>query len=141
MKNKDAIKILKTQRKALIDHVLDMSYPYESHSILVALDLAIKALENQPQWIPVKTRKMTAEEIEELSKLNDLIDADDIDQWCYCCQLPDHAQEVMITTKYGIASTTFYDDNYGAYFEDYEDRDDVLAWMPLPKPYTKEDDT
>ena len=106
-----------------------------------AFDLAIKALENQPKWIPVKTRKMTAEEIEELSKFNDLIDADDIDQWCYCCQLPDHAQEVMITTKYGIASTTFYDDNYGAYFEDYEDRDDVLAWMPLPKPYTKEDTT
>jgi len=137
MTNKDAIKWIKAIKEKYI-HGGDEGF---DECRKQALDLAIKALENQPQWIPVKTRKMTAEEIEELSKLNDLIDADDIDQWCYCCQLPDHAQEVMITTKYGIASTTFYNDNYGAYFEDYEDRDDVLAWMPLPKPYTKEETT
>jgi len=137
MKNKEAIEHLKNINSKY-PCSLDSTFREECEQI--ALNMAIKALENQPQWIPVKTRKMTAEEIEELSKSNDLIDADDIDQWCYCCQLPDHAQEVMITTKYGIASTTFYNDNYGAYFEDYEDRDDVLAWMPLPKPYTKEDD-
>ena len=133
MTNEDAIKHIKF---ALIDG----HYELPRATALEALLLAIDALANQPQWIPVKTRKMTTEEIEELSKSNDLIDADDIDQWCYCCELPDNAQEVMITTKYGIASTTFYDDNYyGAYFENYEDRDDVLAWMPLPKPYTKEE--
>lgn len=107
------------------------------------VSLAIKALENQPQWIPVKTRKMTAEEIEELSKSNDLIDADDIEQWCYCCKLPDDKQDVLITTEYGdIRFTTFYADlYYGCYFENYEDRDDVLAWMPLPEPYKKEETT
>lgn len=136
MTNKEAIEHLKNINRRY-PCSLDSTFRDECEQI--AINIAIKALENQPQWIPVKTRKMTAEEIEELSKSNDLIDADDIDQWCYCCQLPDHAQEVMITTKYGIASTTFYDDNYGAYFEDYEDRDDVLAWMPLPKPYTKEE--
>lgn len=131
MTNKEAINLI-VRNKSVFQY---------DEAMTEALDLAIKALENQPQWIPVKTRKMTAEEIEELMESTGIIDADDIEQWCYCCQLPDHAQEVMITTKYGIASTTFYDDNYGAYFEDYEDRDDVLAWMPLPKPYTKEETT
>ena len=93
-------------------------------------------------WIPVETRELTAEEIDELMKSTDIIDSDDIEHWCYCCPLPDHNQDVMITTEYGdIRITPFYADEYGCYFEDYEDRDDVLAWMPLPKPYTKEDNT
>lgn len=97
-----------------------------------ALDLAIKALESQPQWIPVETRDLTAEEIEELMKAIDIIDSDDIEHWCYCCPLPDDNQDVLVTTHYGVTTTTFYNDNvYGAYFEDYEDRDDVLAWMPF----------
>ena len=144
MKNKDAIKILKTQRKALIDHVLDMSYPYESHSILVALDLAIKALENQPQWIPVKTEKVSDDEKKELAEKYGMSPEEFDDCWRYACKMPEDNQDCLITTSvWGyVCIDTFHIDEDGAmYFEDHEDEDDVLAWMPLPKPYTKEETT
>lgn len=107
-----------------------------------ALDLAIKALESS-SWIPVETRELSAEEIEELIEQTEhMYSADEIGKWCYCCSLPEDDQDVLITTKLGyVTMVTFYaDDVYGCYFEGYEDRDDVLAWMPLPKRYTKEDD-
>ena len=81
-------------------------------------------------WIPVKTRPMTDEEKEYYSEYhfegNGMI---------YECSLPDDGQEVLITSKYGtVDKTTFYTD-YGNYFENYEDYDDVIAWQPLPEPY------
>lgn len=81
------------------------------------------------EWIEVKIRPLTEEEKEEY--------ADDSEwyEFIYDCPLPDDGQEVLITTKYGyIALTTFYTD-MGCYFEQFEDADDVLAWMPLPEPY------
>ena len=90
-------------------------------------------------WIPVKTRDMTAEEIEELRESCDLFDSDYSDFWCYDCPLPDDQQDVLITTKWGVSLVTCTHDDDGCYFDDYDDRDDVLAWMPLPKPYTKEE--
>ena len=69
------------------------------------------------KWITVITRPLTEEDDGEL---------------------PQDGQEVLITTKYGyVEKTTFYTD-MGCYFEQFEDEDDVLAWMPLPKPYKKE---
>ena len=106
-----------------------------------ALIKAINALESS-SWIPVKTKDLTDEDVVRLvEKSCGLFDADDFEHWKYDCKLPDRNQEVLITTKYGIASTTFCVSlELGCYFEDYEERDDVLAWMPLPKPYTKEGD-
>ena len=85
------------------------------------------------EWIPVKTRPMTEEEKIEYAEFFGL-EQQDFD-FIYDCQLPDDEQEVLITTKFGsVEKTTFYaDDSY--YFEDYEDIDDVKAWMPLPEPY------
>lgn len=77
------------------------------------------------KWIPIKVRALTEEEIEEFG---------DECEFIYDCKLPDDGQEVLITTRYGVAFTTFYTD-CGNYFENYEDYDDVLAWMPLPDPY------
>lgn len=135
MTNKEAIKELKGLQEFINGTRLKGEIKAE------AFDLAIKALESS-SWIPVETRDLTADEVAELMKSTDIIDSDDIDHWCYCCPLPDHNQDVMITTEYGdIRITPFYADEYGCYFEDYEDRDDVLAWMPLPKPYTKEETT
>ena len=85
-------------------------------------------------WIPIKTRPMTEEEkeyySEYLSEWNGMI---------YECPLPDDGQEVLITSKYGsVDMTTFYTD-YGNYFENYEDYDEVIAWKPLPKPFKERD--
>ena len=92
------------------------------------VSLAIKALENS-SWIPIKTRELTAEEKEEHPDCTFMWD----------CPLPDDAQDVLITTIWGdVKVCTFCIDDMGSYFDEM-DEDDVLAWMPLPKPYTKED--
>lgn len=85
---------------------------------------AIKSL-----WIPVKYREATEEERE-------LFDTEyeDLD-FVFDCKLPDDEQEVLVTLSNGeVTLTTFYND-YGCYFENYEDKDDVKAWMPLPDPF------
>lgn len=90
------------------------------------VSLAIKALENS-NWIPIKTRELTAEEKEECPDITFMWD----------CPLPDDAQDVLITTKWGdVRLCTFCVDDLGSYFDEMDD-DDVLAWMPLPEPYKK----
>lgn len=81
-------------------------------------------------WIPIKTREMTDEEKERHPESTFMWD----------CPLPDDAQDVLISTSWGdVKICTFCVDEYGSYFDEM-DEDDVLAWMPLPEPYTKEDD-
>lgn len=92
------------------------------------------------EWIPVTTRDLSLDEIKELVKGTSFA-PDEVDPWCYSCTLPGESQDVLITTKFGnVALTSFCADEYGYYFEDYEDREDVLAWMPLPKPYQKDNE-
>ena len=92
-------------------------------------------IDNAPtgEWIPIKYRPMTEEEkneiVEEYGK-----DYGDIEM--FDCSLPDDGQEVLISTPWGIVITAFYTD-YGYYFDGYEDKGDVVAWMPLPEPYKK----
>lgn len=108
---------------------------------------ACKDVNERPtgEWIPVTTRDMTEEEVKEL-EASGLLDDFDIKDfydnptsyWQYNCRLPDDGQEVLVSTKWGVTLTTFYSDvDYGNYFEEYEDRYDVDAWMPLPEPYKK----
>ena len=80
------------------------------------------------KWIEVTYRKATNEELEMFGVEIECI---------YDCPLPEDGQEVLITTYRGeVAFTTFYNDDC-AYFENWEDIDDVKAWMPLPKPFEK----
>lgn len=99
----------------------------------IALVTATKSLEAFPRWTPIKYRPMTDEE-REFYKLTEE-DGDDV-SWIYDCPLPDGGDTVLITTPWGIQLALFcVDDNYGSYFECYEDKGDVLAWMTLPKRY------
>lgn len=86
------------------------------------------------EWIEVKTRPLTEEEKAYYSQSEYYNYAEPM--FIYDCELPDDNQEVLITTKYGVEKTTFYSDDC-AYFEQFEDEDDVLAWMPLPDKYVK----
>ena len=63
------------------------------------------------------------------------VDPDDL--IFYDCQMPEDGQEVLITTSWGNVCIDTYVQEYGA-FEDHEDYEDVVAWMPLPKPFEKE---
>ena len=86
------------------------------------------------EWIEIKTRKPTEEEKQEY--LNDpYFDIDDpADLIFFDCQMPEDGQEVLITTSWGNVCIDTYVREYGA-FEDHEDHEDVVVWMPLPDPY------
>ena len=87
----------------------------------------------ESEWIPIKTRPMTQEEIEECDWYNEDC------LWMYACELPDDGEEVLITTRWGsVEKVTFYNNfNEGCYFEEYRDEDDVIAWRQLPEKYQK----
>ena len=98
--------------------------------MIEALQKRQKDLEAQLQWIPVKARPLTDEEKNNYGENYTFM---------YDCKLPADEQEVLITTNMGsVEQVTFYrHSEYGCYFEYYEDDGDVVAWMPLPKPYRK----
>ena len=78
-------------------------------------------------WIPVMERPLTSEEKDIFG--NDFtVMLDGI--------LPKNGQEVLVSGKWGVDQTTFYNDEYG-YFEGYEEGE-VFAWAMLPNPYRKE---
>lgn len=86
----------------------------------------------EPKWIPVNYRKITAEEKDCYGEDVSIV---------YDCVLPEDGQDVLITTYKGnVVFTTFYDDGECVYFDNWEDYDDVIAWMPLPNPFKKEEE-
>ena len=78
-------------------------------------------------WIPISFRELTDEERKEL---------DPAIRFKWTCPLPDDMEDVLITTRYGsVQIATFEITDEGSFFDEM-DEDDVLAWMPLPKPYS-----
>lgn len=122
-------------REEAINQLLDAIAGYKEFLTDEALNMAIKALEKEPKWNPIKTRPLTDKEKEEYA---DLGYSEDSISFMYDCHLPEDGEEVLITTQYnGVRTDTFYRDD-GCYFETYCDEDDVKAWMPLPEPYKAE---
>ena len=93
----------------------------------------------KPKWIMIKSRPMDEEERRYYSEHYGYNLADD-EAVIYCCQLPEHGQEVLVCDKYGhIWLDTFDDDpDYGVGFETNGDMDGLAAWMPLPTPPEEE---
>lgn len=90
------------------------------------------------KWIPITTRKTTREENEKLAKKYGFDPEELEDSWCYTCPLPEDGQEVLVTTRvwgYVVIDKFYIDEDGASYFEDHDDEDDLLAWMPLPEPY------
>lgn len=118
------------------DYWDDDGYGHETKQYddtMLALDMAIEALNHK--WIPIKTRKLTdAEEQDMLENSNYYYN------YMFDCLLPEDGEEVLVTTSTGeVTTTTFYDEGLdGCSFEFYEDDGDVIAWMPKPKSYKTE---
>lgn len=90
---------------------------------------------NETEWIPIKTRKLTDTEEQDM-----LENSNYYYNYMFDCKLPEDGEEVLVTTSTGeVTDTIFYDEGIdGCYFEFYEDDGDVIAWMPKPKPYKAE---
>ena len=118
------------------------SIPYNDESfdeIEKAYDMAIEILEKFG-WIPIKTEKISEAEKKELAEKYEMRPEDFDDFFRYACKMPEDEQQCLITTSvWGyVCIDTFHIDEDGAmYFEEHED--DVLAWMPLPEPYKREE--
>ena len=126
MTREEVVEVLEKEESYMLSHYGDRQAK--------ALRIAIDKIE-QDKWIPVKTRKLTdAEEQDMLENSNYYFN------YMFDCQLPEDGEEVLITTSTGeVTTTTFYDEGLdGCYFEFYEDDGDVIAWMPKPKPYKAE---
>ena len=94
---------------------------------------------SEPKWIMIESRPMDEEERRYYSEYYGYNLTDD-EAVIYCCQLPEHGQEVLVCNKYGhIWLDTFDDDpDYGVGFETNGDMDGLVAWMPLPQPPKEE---
>ena len=89
------------------------------------IESAIEALE-YPLWTPVKFRPLTDEEQKEYPDYSYMAD----------CPMPDDGEEILVSTKYGRVEKDEcgFDDGY--YLDSgYDWQTDIVAWMPLPKPY------
>lgn len=87
------------------------------------------------EWIPVKRRPLTEEEIEEYGdKYYEMWD----------CKLPEESDTVLVTyvcENYGTVHKEVDYTEYDAedkYFENFNE--DIIAWMPFPAPYEGEED-
>ena len=89
-------------------------------------------------WIPIEYRPGTEEEYAEFSKYGSCPRSE---FKVYTNKMPEDGQDVLITTKWGtVCEDIFHDDVDSVYFEDHDDPDDVIAWMPKPKGYVPEVD-
>lgn len=94
----------------------------------------LKQLREQTRWIPVKWHEITDEERKE----NDYPK-----EWaCYFDSImPYDGQRILITTKSGYVELDecYSDDGQTLSLDSgYDWVDDVIAWMPLPKPHKAE---
>ena len=96
-----------------------------------ALEMAIKALEQEPEWIPVSerlpeergsylvTQKATFTDYEYISVIGYALNLYDVDEYDFADKKRSGWYE--------------YDSEWG-----YRELDDVIAWMPLVEPYRTE---
>lgn len=89
------------------------------------------------EWVEIKTRLLTEEEIEYYTEQG----VDTSLGIIYDCPLPDDGQEVLVTANNGyVYIDTFCNDYNGRYFENFCDVGDAIAWMPMPEPFKRGDE-
>ena len=123
LEKRDLIAALEQERNELIG---TNDYDLKT-GILMGLARARDVVNEREDWIPLKTRPMTEEELQARSGYSLKHDITEL----YDCLLPEDGEEVLVTDGQFVTTDTFYWDD-GCYF----DGGDVwTAWMPLPKPY------
>ena len=124
----DADKLIGDIQKKLA--IKDIEYLTEQEMSIV------KMIINAPtenEWIPVSYHEITEEEREENGYPKD---------WVYLldCEMPQDEQEILVQVKNGeIRWDVCYPDDRFSLDSGWDWADDVVAWMPLPEPYTGAD--
>lgn len=91
------------------------------------------------EWNPITYRPMTEEEVKRVETYFGL-PLDEKDKKCFSCPMPEHGQEILISTKWGVSKDIcLYDCDEGFSLDERGDWEDVDAWMPLPEPYKEGD--
>ena len=134
MTNEQAIKLLE-QNKAAAEYLAGMteiSQVFENQlKDVEAFNMAIKAL-RQTEWIPVKWHEITDEEREREGYPKDWVVHID-------CEMPCDEQEILVQTKSGyIRWDVCYQDGEFSLDSGWDWIEDIVAWMPLPKPYRED---
>lgn len=122
--------------------VLQQDIPCEYDTDLIeALDIAIKALEQEPceDWYDIPSDEMTLEQARQAAKDLRKRFREDLEQepkWIPVSErLPEINDDVLISLEWGIDIGRYsYGEWHSEWINNYDDGN-VLAWMPLPKPY------
>lgn len=126
--------------KKVICHTYPVDILENEHKVITEV---LRLIGNAPtaeldEWIPITFRQADDEEYKEFVERFDDIQREECK--VYDCRMPDDGQEVLITTSWGaVCEDTYHADDVLAGFEDHDDPDDVIAWMPKPESYKKED--
>ena len=89
----------------------------------------------ETKWIPIKAHPATEEEKES---------DPDIDYW-FDCLMPDDYEEILVTVKDSkgrcwVEKDVCYVDGCYGLDSGYDWLTDVVAWKPLPEPYTEDEE-
>ena len=84
--------------------------------------------EKENGWIPVKYHQISEKERAEEFISKDI-------QYMLDCKMPDDGQEILVTNGETTWQDTCFIDSNGYYLDGGYDWIDIMAWMPLPKPY------
>lgn len=147
MTREEAITLIKAALKTMYlpkskEYVSDLGY---------ALEIAIKALEQDPCEDAI-SRTEVIKSIDEREDMNGKVDAESVrtdivllppvtpqPKWIPVSErLPQYGKEVLTCSNGGFIEIQSREGTYG-YWEnqhgDWSVADEVIAWMPLPKPY------
>lgn len=109
-------------------------YKYAGVHVKVIQDMIEQLLadleqdEKENGWIPVKYHQISEKERAEEFLSKDI-------QYMLDCKMPDDGQEILVTNGETTWQDTCFIDSNGYYLDGGYDWIDIMAWMPLPKPY------
>lgn len=102
--------------------------PGSSLDIVNSLLDDLEQEEKENGWIPVKYHQISEKERAEEFISKDI-------QYMLDCKMPDDGQEILVTNGETTWQDTCFIDSNGYYLDGGYDWIDIMAWMPLPKPY------
>lgn len=116
-------------RQDAIEAVKQAIYNHDSAIMRIT---SLPSAEAVQGWIPVKWHEITDEEREREGYPKDWV--------CFLdCEMPQDEQEILVQTRHGhIRWDVCYEDGEFSLDSGWDWIEDIVAWMPLPKPYRED---